>query len=229
LGVPDNLIDRLIETLDKIIEQNLVKEVIIFTSCDGYGIQSEYTRYGMDFEKLFYNIGKVLDKLPTVTIVIMSTFNIFSVFSYESLIKKVYELKIKHFNPKRYWSSALILDTSYLRQPSFMSFRLLKGYISEEYFDRWIKFMKFNSTYRSLNFLQVQNVTDVGFSIQEIEKISRLRDIFVSDKNADDSTFLQHKIDLNTFVKQYEKRRGLNVLEIYPEMKSFFKQIENEN
>jgi organic radical activating enzyme len=229
LGVPDNLIDRLIEKLDEIIKNNLVKEIIIFTSCDGYGIQSEYTRYGMNFEKLFNNIDKVLSALPKVTIVVMSTFNIFSVFSYESLIRKVHELKIKHFNPHRYWSSSIILDTSYLRQPSFMSFRLLKGYISEDFFDRWIKYMKFNSTYRSLNFLQMQTVEDVGFSTQEIEKVSRLRDIFVSDKNSDDSSLLQHKIDLNTFVKQYESRRGLKVLDIYPEMESFFKKIDNEN
>ena len=229
LGVPDNLIDRLIEKLDEIIRNNLVKEIVIFTSCDGYGIQSEYTRYGMNFEKLFNNIDKVLSSLPKVTVVVMSTFNIFSVFSYESLIRKVHELKIKHFNPHRYWSSSIILDTSYLRQPSFMSFRLLKGYISEDFFDRWIKYMKFNSTYRSLNFLQMQTIKDVGFSTQEIEKVSRLKDIFVSDKNSDDSSLLQHKIDLNTFVKQYESRRGLKVLDIYPEMESFFNTIENEN
>jgi hypothetical protein len=229
LGVPDNLIDRLIEKLDEIIRNNLVKEVIIFTSCDGYGIQSEYTRYGMNFEKLFNNIDKVLSALPKVTVVVMSTFNIFSVFSYESLIRKVHELKIKHFTPHRYWSSSIILDTSYLRQPSFMSFRLLKGYINEDFFDRWIKYMKFNSTYRSLNFLQMQTVQDVGFSTQEIEKVSRLKDIFVSDKNSDDSSLLQHKIDLNTFVKQYESRRGLKVLDIYPEMESFFNTIDNEN
>jgi hypothetical protein len=229
LGVPDNLIDRLIEKLDNIIRNNLVKEIIIFTSCDGYGIQSEYTRYGMNFEKLFNNNDKVLTSLPKVTIVVMSTFNIFSVFSYESLIRKVHELKIKHFNPHRYWSSAIILDTSYLRQPSFMSFRLLKGYISEDFFDRWIKYMKFNSTYRSLNFLQMQNVTDVGFSTQEIEKVSRLKDIFISDQNLNDSELLQHKIDLNTFVKQYETRRGMKVLEVYPELEPFFEKIENEN
>ena len=229
LGVPDNLIDRLIEKLDEIIRNNLVKEIIIFTSCDGYGIQSEYTRYGMNFEKLFNNIDKVLSALPKITVVVMSTFNIFSVFSYESLIKKIHELKIKHFNPHRYWSSSIILDTSYLRQPSFMSFRLLKGYISEDFFDRWIKYMKFNSSYRSLNFLQMQNVQDVGFSTQEIEKVSRLRDIFVSDKNSDDSSLLQHKIDLSNFVKQYESRRGLKVLEVYPELESFFKKIDNEN
>ncbi len=229
LGVPDNLIDRLIEKLDEIIENNLVKEIIIFTSCDGYGVQSEYTRYGMNFEKLFNNIDKVLSALPKVTIVVMSTFNIFSVFSYEDLIKKVHEIKIKHFNPHRYWSSSIILDTSYLRQPSFMSFRLLKGYISEDFFDRWIKYMKFNSSYRSLNFLQIQNVNDVGFSTQEIEKVSRLKDIFISDQNLNDSELLQHKIDLNTFVKQYETRRGMKVLEVYPELESFFEKIENEN
>jgi hypothetical protein len=75
----------------------------------------------------------------------------------------------------------------------------------------------------------MQNVKDVGFSTQEIEKVSRLKDIFVSDKNVDDSTLLEHKLDLNTFVKQYESRRGLKVLEIYPELESFFEKINNEN
>jgi hypothetical protein len=75
----------------------------------------------------------------------------------------------------------------------------------------------------------MQTVQDVGFSTQEIEKVSRLKDIFVSDKNSDDSSLLQHKIDLNTFVKQYELRRGLKVLEVYPELESFFKKIDNEN
>ena len=75
----------------------------------------------------------------------------------------------------------------------------------------------------------MQTVKDVGFSLQEIEKVSRLKDIFVSDKNLDDSTLLQHKLDLNTFVKQYELRRGLKVLEVYPELESFFKNIDYEN
>lgn len=226
LGVPDNLVDKLIDKLHTIIENDLVKEIVIFTSCDGYGIQSEYTRYGMNFEKLFNNIDKVLSELPKVTVVIMSTFNIFSVFSYESLIRKVHEFKVKHFNPSRYWSSAIILDTSYLRQPSFMSFRLLKGYITEDFFDRWIKYMKFNSTYRSLNFHQMQGVEDVGFSTQEIEKVSRLRDIFMSDKNLPDSELYQQKIDLYNFVQQYESRRGLKVNEYYPELEQFFQEIK---
>lgn len=229
LGIPDELVDKLITKLDTIITENRVKEIIIFTSCDGYGKQAEYTRFGMDFEKTFQNIDKILTKLPKVTVVVMSTFNIFSVFSYEQLIRKIHKLKVKHFNTVRYWNSAIILDTSYLRYPSFMSFRLLKDYIDVEYFDRWLKYVKFNSTFRSLNFHKTQEKTDVGFSTQEIEKIARLRDLFVSDYDRDIKEFDNDKKDFIKFIRQYELRRGLVCEQYYPELNQFIKNIENEN
>lgn len=159
----------------------------------------------------------------------MSTFNVFSVFTYEKLIKKIHEYKVKHFNTKRYWNSAIILDTSYLRHPSFMSFRILKDYIDVEYFNRWIKYMKFNSTYRSLNFYEQQTIEDVGFSTQEIEKIVRLRDIFVTDYETEMSLFDGNKKDFLKFIREYEIRRGMNCEEYYPELVDFIKKIENEN
>jgi organic radical activating enzyme len=226
LGVPDELIDNLIEKLDKIILDNRVHELIIFTSCDAYGKQSEFTRFGMNFEKLFQNIDKILTKLPKVTVVIMSTFNIFSVFSYELLIKKVHKMKIKHFNNVRYWNTALILDTSYLRHPPFMSFRLLKDYIHVDVFERWIKYMKFNSTFRSLNFQKTQKIEDVGFSTQEIQKISRIRDIFVADYNTEIEKFDKDKKDLLNFVNEYKTRRKLDVNDYFPELKEFFEKIK---
>ncbi len=229
LGIPDELVDKLVTKLDTIITENRVKEIIIFTSCDGYGKQAEYTRFGMDFEKTFQNIDKILTKLPKVTVVVMSTFNIFSVFSYEQLIRKIHKLKVKHFNTVRYWNSAIILDTSYLRYPSFMSFRLLKDYIDVEFFDRWLKYMKFNSTFRSLNFHKTQEKTDVGFSTQEIEKIARLRDLFVSDYDRDIKEFDNDKKDFIKFIRQYELRRGLVCEQYYPELNQFIKNIENEN
>jgi organic radical activating enzyme len=229
LGITDELVNKLITKLDKIITDNKVKEVIIFTSCEAYGKQAEYTRFGLDFNKLFQNIDKILTKLPRVTVVVMSTFNIFSVFSYELLIKKIHKLKLKHFNTKRYWNSAIILDTSYLRHPPFMSFRLLKDYINADYFDRWIKFMKFNSTFRSLNFQKTQEKSDVGFSTQEIEKIIRLKDIFISDYDRDIHEFDKDKKDFINFIRQYEIRRNLVCEEYFPELNQFIKNIQNEN
>ena len=229
LGINDELVDKLILKLDKIIKKDRVSELIIFTSCEGYGKQAEYTRFGLDFEKLFQNIDKILTKLPKVTIVVMSTFNIFSVFSYELLIKKIHKLKVKHFNTKRFWNSAIILDTSYLRHPPFMSFRILKDYIGVEYFDRWIKYMKFNSTFRSLNFHKMQEKTDVGFSTQEIEKITRLKDMFVADYETDPKLFETDKKDFVKFIRQYEMRRGMVCEQYYPELVEFIKSITDEN
>jgi organic radical activating enzyme len=229
LGVPDELVDKLIQKIDKIISEERVKELIIFTSCDGYGKQAEYTRFGLDFEKLFNNIDKILTILPKVTIVVMSTFNVFSVFSYEKLIKKIHEFKLKHFNNQRYWNSAIILDTSYLRHPPFLSFRILKDYITTDYFDRWLKFMKFNSTFRSINFHKMQQISDVGFSTQEIEKIARIRDMFITDMTIDIRLFDKDKKDFLTFIKEYEIRRKVNCLEYYPELTKFINDIEDAN
>ena len=109
--------------------------------------------------------------------------------------------------------------------PPFMSFRILKDYIDVEYFDRWIKFMKFNSTFRSLNFQKTQNITDVGFSTQEIEKIIRLKDMFVKDYETDIKSFETDKKDFVKFIRQYEMRRGLVCEEYYPELVQFIKNI----
>jgi organic radical activating enzyme len=228
LGVNDELIDKLILKLEKIISEERVKEVIIFTSCDAYGKQAEYVRYGLEFDRLFSNIDKILTVLPKVTIVIMSTFNIFSIFSYESLIKKVYDLKLKHFNTERYWNSALILDTSYLRYPDFLGFRVLKDYLDVEYFNRCEKFMKFYSTYRSLNFYEQQSIDDVGFSTKEIEKITRIKEIFITDSNSDIS-FEKEKKDFVKFIDEYKIRRGMDCEEYYPELAQFIKNIRDEN
>jgi len=228
LGVNDELIDKLIVKLEKIISEERVKEVIIFTSCDAYGKQAEYVRYGLEFDRLFSNIDKILTVLPKVTVVIMSTFNIFSIFSYESLIKKVYDLKLKHFNTERYWNSALILDTSYLRYPDFLGFRILKDYLDVEYFNRCEKFMKFYSTYRSLNFYEQQSIEDVGFSTKEIEKITRIKEIFITDSNSDIS-FEKEKKDFVKFIDEYKIRRGMDCEEYYPELTQFIKNIRDEN
>ena len=159
----------------------------------------------------------------------MSTFNIFSILSYEKLIKKIYELKVKYYNTNRYWNSSIILDTSYLRYPSFLSFTLLSGYINEDYFERFEKYMKFNSTYRSLNFNQPQSVNDVGFSLKEIEKITRLKEYYISQSNIklkdkNDKFFTDLK-NFKEFITQYQVRRNLDCFKYFPELSNFIEKI----
>jgi hypothetical protein len=89
--------------------------------------------------------------------------------------------------------------------------------------------MKFHSTYRSLNFYEQQEIGDVGFSTKEIEKIIRIKDIFVSDYELESNAFDSDKKDLLNFVKEYEVRRGYKVEEYFPELTNFFNTIEDED
>jgi organic radical activating enzyme len=224
LGVDDQLIDKLIEKVKSITEGDRVKECIIYTSCDAFGEQAEYVRYGMNFNKLMSNIEKILSNVERVSIVIMSTFNIFSIFSYQSLVKKVHELKLNYFSTNRYWNAAVILDTSYLRHPEFLSFRLLSGYVDVDKFLNIEKYMAFNSSYRSLNFFQPQTKQDVGFSLKEIEKIGRIKDYFNKGVEKTDHYYTTLK-DFNGFIEEYEKRRGIKCLDYFPELTDFINDI----
>ena len=225
LCVDDKLIDRLIERASVIIDEKRVKEFIIYTSVDTYGEQAEFIRTGLDFQQLFDNIDKILEKLPKVTIVVMSTFNIFSPFNYEKLVRKIYKHKLKHFNTERYWNSPLILDTSYLRYPDFLSFRLLKGYLDISYFTKIEKYMKFFSTYRSLNSYDMQEINDTGFTLKEIEKISRIKDMFIEDEKSD-IQFDMGKKKFKHYISDYKKRRDLDCYETFPELRKFINELK---
>ena len=225
LCVEDKLIDKFIEKAKLIIKEKRVKEFILYTSVDAFGDQAEYIRFGLNFNQLFDNIDKILTEIPELTIVVMSTFNIFSPFSYEKLLRKIYDFKVKHFNTKRYWNSPLIIDTSYLRYPDFLSFRLLKGYLDISYFEKLEKYMKFFSSYRSLNSYQLQEPTDSGFTLKEIEKITRIKDMFLEDAKSD-VDFSLGKKKFKHYIKDYKQRRGLDCEETYPEMSEFINDIK---
>ena len=91
LGIQDALLDKFIEKVNKIEDEDRVNEFIIFTSIDGWGEQAEYIRNGLEFNRFWDNMNKVLTKCPKVNLTIMSTFNALSVPSYKKLIDGVYD------------------------------------------------------------------------------------------------------------------------------------------
>ena len=86
LGIPDDLVDKFIEKIKIIEDKSLVNEFIVFTSVDGWGEQAEYIRNGLEFNRFWDNMNKILSSCPRLNITIMSTFNGLSVPSYYKLI-----------------------------------------------------------------------------------------------------------------------------------------------
>jgi hypothetical protein len=219
LGVTDELINKLINKLDRIISEDRIKEVIIFTSVDAYGEQAEYIRNGLNFNKFWDNVNKILYKLPKVTITIMSTYNILSPFSYNKLIEKVWETKKEHQNLERYWQHPILLDTSYLRFPQHQSVKLL--------FDEQKETILDNAKTALYLGVPIFTNTHMGMTEVETEKIKRIYDWAISNTNSD--ILNTNRKDFVKFVDEHDKRRGTNFVKTFPELEEFYKKIKNGN
>jgi len=224
LGVPDNLIDRFIEKINKLEEEKRVSDFVIFTSVDGWGKQAEYGRHGLNFDKFWKNIDKILSKCPTVTIGIMCTYNVFSILTFDELIKGVYEYKKKYSSMNRAWNTAVSLDTSFLRYPSHQTVQILPKEFSENVNKSAELAKSLEEIYHTTH--NEFGVT-YGFSEIEITKIKRIYDWMLSEQ--DEKTLKRNRFNFYKFVNEHDKRRGINFLETFPEYKEFYNSCKDIN
>lgn len=213
LGVPRPLIDKLITICKDLTENNKVRELIIFTSVEAAGEHAEYIRFGLNYEQLWKNINDILDNLPKVVINIMATFNALSVFSYGDLIDRVFEYKKRFHNEQRYWNEALLLDTSYLRYPSFLSINIL---------EREQKELILEAAKKALYYGKFEN--GYGFSDIQIQKIKRTYDYAIKD-NGENQDYLRR--GFVKYVDEYDKRRETNFLKTFPQLKDFYEKYKS--
>jgi hypothetical protein len=213
LGVPESLYQKFREKFKIISERELVKELIIFTSCDGYGEQAEYIRNGMVYNQLMDRIDDLLYYIPRLTVDIMSTYNILSVPSYKKLINDVYDLKAKHTNAIRYYKQPLLLDASYLRYPNHQSITLLDQKEWESEFFEQAQLMDFYDLTRT-------DQNTFGYSDVEVVKIRRIYDYFMGD--VDEFAREHHRKDFYKFFSEHDKRRGTDFCKTYPELADFY-------
>ena len=208
LGVPDKLIERLITIGKDLVDNNKVREFIIFTSVEATGKQAEYARAGLNYEKFWVNIDRILSEMPKVTVNIMAAFNALSVFTYSDLVEQVMEMKRKHHNEHRYWNTPLQLDTSYIRWPPHLSVKILEPEHKELILEAAKK-----AFYYGANGMTYEQV---GFTDVEIQKIKRTYDFAISES---DFNVEKYRKDFVIFTKESDRRNGTNVLEAFPQLK----------
>ena len=203
--------DKFITLAKDLCDNNKVRELTVFTSIEAEGPQAEYTRFGLDAIKFWQNVDKVLTELPKVTITVMATYNALSVYTYDTVVEKVFNLKQKHANKERYWISAIQLDTSYLRHPAQLSVKVIPD---ED------KHLILKSAEKALHYGVVDFTPgSVGFSNTEIQKLKRIYDYAISKDNFDVD---KNRIKLVEFVDELDKRRGTDFVSIFPQLKKFY-------
>jgi len=216
LGASDELIDKLILNIKKIEDENRVKEFIIFTSVDTWGKQAEYIRNGLEFDRFWNNVNKILEKCPRVIITFMVTYNALSIFKFDKLISEVYKLKEIYGNNDRYWNSATFLDTSYLRYPQHQTIRVLPMEFSNNILDQ----SKLALYYGTPSF----DTKEIGYSDIEIQKIKRLYDWMISPIDKEELKHQQY--NFYKFFNEHDRRRGTNFCETFPELVEFYNKCK---
>ena len=224
LGVPDELIDKFCDKVNRICDERRVKEFIIFTSIDGWGQQAEYARHGLVFNRFWNNMNTILSRCPRVNITIMSTYNALSVPSYHKLLDGVYQLKHEYGSSDRFWESAVFLDTSYLRHPTHQTVQILPKDWSEKILDQARLMFYYGIPSFGYDY--------VGYSDIEIQKIKRLHDWMGGDfkgpygQKIDKSDVNKTRMNFVNFMKAHDKRRGTDFLKVFPEFEELWHKWE---
>jgi len=215
LGLDGKMVSKLIDKINKIEDENRVNEFIIFTSVDTWGEQAEYIRNGLEFNLFWDNMNMVLERCPRINLTIMSTYNALSVPNYDKLITNVQDLKTKYGSPDRYWSSAVFLDSSYLRYPSHQTVQILP-----EKFDKRI--LEQSQLLQKNSMVEKGKIVNYGYADIEIQKIKRIYDWKIAKWEGKEEQIKSQRYNFGKFFQEHDKRRGTDFCKTFPELAEFY-------
>lgn len=223
LNVPDRNLNKFLDMINKLMKEKKIKNFTLFTSVDTVGKQAEFIRNGMDYDRLWKNMYRYINEVPShdAMMSMMVTFNILSIPKFKELLKQFNDFRSDiHFKgaekdrPARF--TRVYFDTAYLRNPLYMCTNILDQNL-------------FKMVEESLAFMKANPIDDdvaTGFFEWEVEKLERVVNWLYQHIHDPTDEILYNRGDFYLFIKDYEKRRGVNFLETFPEMAEFFENAK---
>jgi len=222
LGIPDNILDTFIEKMQIIQKNKCVKSFKLYTSNEAHGKQAEFIRFGLVYDKWFNNCHRVLSEIPDSYLTIMAAFNVLSIPSFKRFMDDVISLKNTYtIQPTR--PHPVSLDVPYVRWPEFLA--------------PWVAPVEFlpliqecvTYAYRNIQHVNWFPLCGKSFHEYEVNRIERLFYVVRDQMNEIHSD--SNKINLlrkqfKEYITEYDRRRGTNFLETFPEYETFFKNID---
>jgi len=218
MNPPKELFDKFLEKAKIIIDGKLLKNFKLFTSAEAHGKQSEYIRFGMDYDLWLENIHKTYQAIPSMQFTIMSTYNVLSSTTYTQFLQDVLAIKQKYGTPTY---NPMLLDIPYLRYPEHQSVFIM----DEEQLNMLKEQVTF--MYKNLENKDWPDTINRGFFVNEAEKLKRIYTMVEhSIKNPTEYTE-QNRKDFAIFVLEHDKRRGTNFAETFPELSDFLRKCKD--
>ena len=202
LGAKDDLIDRLIDA------SHSLKHFHLYTSNEAVGIQSEYIRDGLVWDKWTSNVDKVLERGNIEGFHMMCTINALCLDSLPEFLDRC--LEWKDLCGKDYPTFSLNI----LRFPSFQSPLVLPDEIRNQYKLRLQAWFDNNSKNPLLH----------QFELNQLQRLIDYLDVVKTPHmGAAEQSVLQQ--DFKQFYTQYDQRRNKNFTQAFPSLTEWYNSI----
>ena len=214
-GVKPILLDRLTEKVNNLIENKKIKDFKIFTSMDTWGPQAEYIRTGLDIELWERNLNTYLTK-TNLPITFMITFNILTVPNFSTLLTKILEWRIKYNGNNQNKWQRVRFDTPFLKEPLQYDMNILPK-------EEFMTYM-----YNHLNFIKDNLDDNNRFKFSELEYEKFLRVVkYMETTNYSNDKLTEGRKDFYNWFNEYDRRRGTNFEETFPQLRNFLEMCKN--
>jgi len=216
LGVKPVLIERLVEKVNNLVNNNKIKNFKLFTSMDTWGSPAEYIRTGLDIEVWQNNLDTYLTKTD-LPITMMITFNVLTVTNFKSLLTKILEWRSKYQSFDNKMQHRVRFDTPYLKEPLQYDMNILPK-------ETFMPYMRDH-----LNYIN-ENVDDFGsnnFTKLEYEKFRRVVD-YMETTIYPEEKLKEGRRDFYNWFTEYDHRRGTNFISTFPELAEFYNRCKDE-
>lgn len=218
LGMTTTIVERFSKQVTKLVSEKKVKGFSLFTSIDTWGEKAEYMRNGLKCETWEKNLRTFLNEVPGSKVNFMCTFNVLCVTNFKNLLEKILELRTEFPPPQNVSGRQRIgFDTPYLKEPPHWMINILPK--------EFLKYMD-----ETLAFLHDHIRTELrpnGFDQVEIEKFKRVRD-YMAENPVSEKMISDGRKDFAKFFKEHDRRRGTDLLKVFPEYEGFMRLCETE-
>lgn len=210
LGIKPILVNRLAKKVVTLQKTKSINTFKLFSSIDTWGARAEYIRTGLDLKTWETNFHTYI-RFSRNPITLMITFNILSVTSFKSLLEKILEWRNLYPWMEDVKEHRIRFDTPYLKEPLQYDMNILPKAEFMPYMYEALEFMKQN----------VDNNSSKKFNDLEYEKFRRVVD-YMETTEYSDSKLVEGRKDFYNWFNEYDRRRGTNLLETFPELRNFY-------
>ena len=212
-SVEDSLFERYLDYVKKMTtnEPRYLEHFMQYVSLDCMFERAEYGRYGMNFERVWENVNRFLNEIPTrSSLTFIITMNTLNITGFHEIINAINGLRIIYNKDyQRVW-----FDTPILRQPAWQNIQILPELYVDYLEETWAFMMK-NINENKENKLH-------GFKDYELNRLQRVIDYMREGCKLDSEYVKMQQANFYRFFLEHDRRRGTDFLKTFPEMKEFW-------